>query len=882
MNPIDSIPKTQIRPPVVNQKLLARPQLVERVTAAVRQHKLTVITAPAGFGKTTLAVAVTQALQNVPIAWVRLSETENEVPAFMHAVVSAWHHLYPHQFANSRGILQNRARAHWELSPVLGTFVNELLTIEAPLAVMILDDYQRIHAPAVHQGVEALLEKSPPHVRLLLTSRAQPPLPISRLRLRGDVALFDLHDLEFTREEIQAYFQEIWGIALTPAEGELLLHRTGGWVASLHLFALALQQGDSTNRLQDVMRGASGSNQLVYELLAEEVFLRQPPEIREFLIHTAILSELTPQLCRAVLAQENGADLLETVARRNLFLLPQEGALRYRYHDLFREFLQHRLATRPPEFIRELHRRAGEAHPDPAEKIRHYLVAEEWNNAAKVLVQEGEKLLAEGHMQLVEQWIGKLPPALVRRTPELQYLRGISALHQGDFTTAQRWLHQAQAGFHAQKNEAAEGQALLQLANYYSAMHNAKRTLFYLKKALTKPLQPYQQVQAHITATWMHIYSQGLRTHAHTDLAEALRITRQSGDPIAYTILGHQLRAPVLLSRLGIRPFERYCREVLQQFGDDRPTPAVVGALCLLNVILLLKGRPEEAQHLRRNAQRLIPSLGYPVYIAIGLDITECWDGMFHGDYERVERYWQQHLPFYERSEGQRQWLVSFLSLRGLAFHLAGKQEAFQEVVDHMQRELMPRDLPENHIATETLLGISLMQQHQWRDAEAVWQRAIERLESAPHGILLANPFVWLAHYYLTRGWKRQAREVMEALFHQYNMKEMGGILLREGEIVLPLLELLENTPAVQHVMRLWNRIRRPRAVSIPRSVETLSPREMEVLRLIAAGARNHEIADQLCISLRTVKAHVSRILAKLNVQSRTQAVARAQHLQIL
>ena len=380
----------------------------------------------------------------------------------------------------------------------------------------------------------------------------------------------------------------------------------------------------------------------------------------------------------------------------------------------------------------------------------------------------------------------------------------------------------------------------------------------------------------------MHIYSRGLTTRAHTDLAAAIRITRQSDDPIAYTILGHQLRAPVLFSRLGIRPFERYCREVLQQFGGNRPTPAVVGALCLLNVILLLKGKPEDARPLRRKAQHMLPRLGYPVYIAIGLDITECLDALFQGDYQRVEHYWQQQLPFYERSEGQRQWLVGYLAVRGLAFHLTGKQEAFQEVVTHMQTDLLPRDLPENHIAMETLLGISLMQQQKWRDAEAVLQRAIERLEGSPHGILFTNPYIWLAHYYLNKGWKRQAREVMEALFHHYNIKDIGGILLREGEIVLPLLELLGNTSVTQQVLRLWNRIRRPRAVPIPRSVEALTPREMEVLRLIASGARNHEIADKLCISLRTVKAHVSRILAKLNVQSRTQAVARAQNLQIL
>ena len=199
-----------------------------------------------------------------------------------------------------------------------------------------------------------------------------------------------------------------------------------------------------------------------------------------------------------------------------------------------------------------------------------------------------------------------------------------------------------------------------------------------------------------------------------------------------------------------------------------------------------------------------------------------------------------------------------------------------------MEQELLPEDLPENHIATETLTGMLLLSRKQWTEAEEILQRAVSRLETASHGLIFANPYVWLAHLYEKRGWQRHARNVMEALFSHYRMKEVGGILLREGEVVGPLLEKISHLDEARRIQRMWSRFHRSRSIRIPQSMETLSPREMEVLLLLAQGARNQDIARQLFITVRTVKAHVSRILTKLGVSSRVQAVSRARQLGIL
>ncbi|RMD92762.1 MAG: hypothetical protein D6814_16490, partial [Calditrichaeota bacterium] len=548
-------------------------------------------------------------------------------------------------------------------------------------------------------------------------------------------------DLKFTADEIQAYFRQLWQFDLTPAEANLLYQRTEGWVASLHLFALALRQWPTSRRQYDILEQWFESERLIYPLLAQEVLDHQPEELQTFLLKTSILSELTPHLCREVTGNAGAPKLLEEAYRRNLFLGTVQGRAAYRYHDLFAEFLQHQLAEKYPRQLRELHTRAARAHPDPAEKIGHYLAAQHWDEAAGVLEREGQTLLAHGYIQLLQRWITALPEKWQQNRPHLQYLLGTCAIQMGDLSNAERHLQQALAGFRSRKNDAAEGQVWLMLANLASALHDTQATFSHLQQALTKPLHPHQKVQAHITSAWMHVYAGSLNDKGHEDILQAMRITQMSGDPIAYNILGHQLRAPLLFSRLGVTPFEQYCRDVLNRFGETT-TPASVGALCLLSVILFLKGKFEQARKMRYRAQMLNQQLGQLVYVTIGLDVTELWDRMLLNRPEPFEEYWNQRRPFYEQTEGPRQWLVAFLSLYGLHLYLNDRLDQAWQTGEHIQRELLPEDLPENHVAAETLTGILLMHQKQWPDAEEVLQRAVNRLESAPHGLLFANPYV--------------------------------------------------------------------------------------------------------------------------------------------
>jgi LuxR family maltose regulon positive regulatory protein len=875
------IPKTKLMPPQSVVKILPRRHLISRVHHALRTCRLTLLSAPAGSGKTTLAVQAIRELENVPVAWLRLSEDENELQAFFYALISAWNQVLPEQLTHTTNLLENFSEKITSSKSVLVTLINDLITTQHSQLVLVLDDYHVIHNSAVHNALMYLLDNSPTNLHILITTRVNPPLPLERLRLRGQLMEIRLNDMKFDLEEIRTYFKQLWMVDLTPTEGQLIYERTGGWAASLHLLALTFQRLNTPSQQQAFITQFSGSNRLVYQLLAEEVLAHQPKELRQFLLETSILSELTPRLCRAVTDNPRAPELLDEAYCRNLFLIATDNGAAYRYHDLFAEFLQHQLAEKSPELLKELHNRAAQAHTDPAEKIRHYIAARQWNDAANVLEREGKTLLAYGYFQLLQRWLTTLPPQLVQRRPYLMYLLGTSALQLGDFTTAEQYLEQALQGFRTQWDESAQGQTLLMLANAATAQHDYRKTFSYLQQALTKPLSPYQQVQAHITSAWMHVYAGNLNHGAQDSLMQAMRIAKVSSNLAAHNILGLQLRAPLLFSELGVAPFEQYCRGILKHFGETT-TPATTGTLSLMSIILLMKGKLDEARKVRQRAQKMNQALGYFVYITIDQDFSELWDHLFRRDFQQFEIYWHKRLAFYEQTEGARQWLACFLFLQGLQLYLDDRIEQTRRILEQMNRELLPEDLPENYLTTETLSGMLFIHQHQWSEAEEVLQQAVERLKPAPYGLLFANPYLWLAHLYRRRGQERQARAALEELFSRYRMKEIGGILLREGAFVGPLLELVENHIAARRILRLWRRFYTSRAVPIPHSLEALTPREMEVLRLLAQGASNQEIAETLFITVRTVKAHVSRILAKMGVKSRTRAVSKAQQLDLI
>ncbi len=329
--------ETKLHAPRRRRGLVERPRLTDRLVAATLPS-LTIVAAPAGFGKTTLLADwfAGAERESRPTAWLSLDGSDNDPTMFWSYVIAAVQTMVPDAGRRASALL----RSSQPLESVVGSLLNDLTGI-ADDVVLVLDDYHVIESAQLHETMSFLLEHLPPHVHLVLGSRADPPLPLARLRARGDLLEIRAADLRFTADESAAYFNEAMGLHLTADDVHALEARTEGWIAALQLAALSMQGRDDTTGF---IASFTGDDRFVVDYLAEEVLERQPDEVRSFLLETAIMDRFTGALCDAVTGDSGGKAMLERLDRANLFLVPlDDRRLWYRYHHLFADVLRARL-----------------------------------------------------------------------------------------------------------------------------------------------------------------------------------------------------------------------------------------------------------------------------------------------------------------------------------------------------------------------------------------------------------------------------------------------------------------------------------------------------------------------------------------------------------
>jgi LuxR family maltose regulon positive regulatory protein len=423
--------KTKLYLPQARRPTVERPGLVARIEEGLRQA-LTLLSAPAGFGKTTLLVEWAQS-SCVPVAWLSLDDGDNDPARFLayliHAVGSLWEGL------SAASLEMARSPQPLPFQTVLVSLLNELTGLPEP-SVLVLDDYHAIQNPVIHNGLGYLLEHLPPNLRLILATRADPSLPLARLRARDQLVELRTGDLRFTPEEVAQFLEQVMGLQLPAAELAILEARTEGWIAGLHMAALAIQ-GLSRQGREDVrgfLQAFRGSHRYIFDYLTEEALNHQPAEIQHFLLHTSILDRLTAPLCDAILEggrlkAEGGHDpfslslspsasILDFLDRSNLFLLPLDGERRwFRYHPLFADLLRTRLESAAPELVPVLQRRASEWHEQNEwveEAARYAYAAHDSARLARLVKQHAGTLIQSGSIFTLVSWVRGLPPDLLK------------------------------------------------------------------------------------------------------------------------------------------------------------------------------------------------------------------------------------------------------------------------------------------------------------------------------------------------------------------------------------------------------------------------------------------------------------------------------------
>jgi len=442
--------ETKLHIPRRPRALVARPRLSERLSSGVKSA-LTLVSAPAGFGKTSL---LTEWLAALPAdgrsaAWLSLDERDNDPVLFWTYVVAALRTAAGREFGASTLSLLQSSQA--PLDAVVATLLNDLPAISTDV-VLVLDDYHVIEAPEVQAGVAFLLEHLPLHVHLLIASRADPPLPLGRLRVDGSLVEVRAADLRFTSDETAAYLHDVAGTALTAGDVAALAERTEGWIAALQLAALSMQGRED---ISTFITAFSGDDRYIVDYLVEEVLDRQPDEVRRFLLQTSILDRLSGPLCDAVTGQDGGKARLAALERANLFLVPLDDRRQwYRYHHLFADVLHAHLLDEQCDDIAGLHRRASgwyDENGERSEAIRHALAAGDFDRAADLAELAIPALARSRQESTIRAWVKVFPDEVVRARPVLN-IGIVGALVSGGrfdgieerLRDSQRWLEVTQ------------------------------------------------------------------------------------------------------------------------------------------------------------------------------------------------------------------------------------------------------------------------------------------------------------------------------------------------------------------------------------------------------------------------------------------------------
>jgi LuxR family transcriptional regulator, maltose regulon positive regulatory protein len=401
--------------PKARPGLVPRPRLMERLDHGA-WGKLTLASAPAGYGKTTLLAAwARRAASERSAGWVSLDQSDNDPTLFWSYIIAALRTVRP---GVGESLLSGLHSAQPPPIQVLLTgLINEIDAVQGNF-VLVLDDYHTIDAEPVHNAIAFLLDHLPPRMHLVIATRADPSLPLARLRARGELTELRASDLRFTSDETAGFLNQAMGLGLSAADLAALETRTEGWIAGLQLAALSMQGRED---LAGFIRAFEGDDRYIVDYLIEEVLQRQPGHVRSFLLQTSILDRMSGPLCDAVTGREDGGGLLEALDRGNLFVVPMDDkGLWFRYHHLFADVLRAHARAEQADEMPTLHRRASEwyeHHGFRAEAVDHALAATDFERAADLVERAGRAMLTGRQDEPFLRWLKALPDGPIRSRP---------------------------------------------------------------------------------------------------------------------------------------------------------------------------------------------------------------------------------------------------------------------------------------------------------------------------------------------------------------------------------------------------------------------------------------------------------------------------------
>jgi len=866
----DQILATKLHLPILRSDLVPRKRLVERLNEGLLgeegfARKLTLISAPAGFGKTTL---VSEWLRGSghPTAWLSLDESDNDPARFLAYLIAAIRQIQADFGSVTWTILQLPQPPPQNV--ILTSLINELSALPNPF-ILALDDYHAIHTLPIHQQLTFILDNQPANLHLVMLSREDPLLPIPRLRARGQLLEIRQDDLRFTHNETAELLQRGSGLSLESEDVTALEHRAEGWAAGLQLMALSLRGCDD---LQAFIRTFTGSHRYILDYLTEEVFVRQPLQIQEFLLQTSILKQLYGPLCDAVTGSTGSASVLANLEVANLFIIPLDDHRDwYRFHHLFAELLRHRL--RQSDFPEaDLHRRASqwyEAQGYLQYAIEHSLAAQDWEDAARLIGALNEDLLKSGEVVTLLNWFEKIPLEITCSNPDLCMAYAWAALLASQFDIAESLLEYAEGLAEPGSNFLGEVAA----AQAYQARAKRDETRSIEKSEQALALLPEKDIGGRGTialnlglAYW-HV---GRMAEAEPVLDQACDLCGKTGNTFA--MLTAQIFQARIAAVRGKLHQAAAMLEKLIQAGRQVPV------LCLAHYDLATlhyewNDLPKAWHHLEQG-QALSQRSGNLEFQQAGV-LMQAILAHAQGNYDKA-------LAALSEADALAQDFPIKVRSRTAAF---GVQMALargdSQMLSHWEAQVKAEVDVHSYYRFMGLTRSRLLIARGEKERAAGELKTLYETASGAgwgYGMLVVRILQGLA--------AESTDEAVQFISDTLRIGEPEGFIrsfVDSGSAVIPLLQsAAQRGIAPVYVDQILSALGAESSKGVPDQAglpEPLSDREIEVLGLVAAGLSNREIASRLFITPGTAKTHVHNLCGKLGVRNRTEAAMRATEL---
>jgi len=891
---------TKLFIPRSNAKLIVRSSLIEKLNSfydPFHDHKMTLVSAPAGYGKTTILTQWITHFNN-PVAWLSLDEKDNDPFIFLQYLIAALQSVDATLGVSAANLLQTAKKQ--SLTAILIPLLNDISVNQKKISV-ILDDYHYIQAREVHEILRYIFDHMPPQLHLILSTRADPPLPLAKMRARNTLSEIRLRELCFTRQDINSFFSTTMELNLSEQDITALEHRTEGWAAGLQLAAISLK---GCENIQEFIEAFAGDNRYIVDYLVEEVLSNQDERTHDFLVRTSLLEHMSAELCDYVLGRDDSQAMLENLEQQNLFIVPLDDRRSwFRYHHLFADLLFQRLRRTGDATVSKLRKRASEWHEgrrylDSA--IDYAILAEDYPRAVKLFELVLDSDWEHGKRTKLHKWFEKIPVEYLHDNLELCLLYAWVLLDDNKQEKAEKSLASVEILL-KQQDTYADDTGFSQDAYFNEIRGRTKvlRALIEYGRGNIQRILDYSEEALHWlredSLTWRanSLFARGIAFSYKGDLdsavdaySQSMSLSKKAGNLDLYFRASYWLVARLSFAAR-LDKATQTCDELFEVIRENRLEQSLIAAgvhVSWGNILYERNQLDDALNHIEKNLNIIETShdIGHKAWcyfcmmrVLIAKDEIEAAESLV-GKLEHLKATTELPYSFFLLTEACK---AQFWLSRGR--------------LDRVERWLKENNFsPAEEITAYRDVGQIILARYLFArghidDAKFLLKNLITGQEKLGRTILRIESLLVQARVLANEGDKKGADTAISRALHLAEKGDCVRVFINEGKLVAEMIEnlLLDKNgvsrPFAQKLLAGF-KISEVREGEKKDKEELLSERELEILRLIAAGLSNKKIMEKLYISLSTVKTHLRNIYSKLDAHSRTEAVAKANELDLL